>query len=34
MFNLPIIDFWQAFGIVILLSIVGGLFKSSTSSKS
>lgn len=30
LFHLPTLTFWQAWGIIALLSIIGGFFKSST----
>ena len=33
LFNFPQVGYWQAFGIMALLSIVGGFFKSSSSKK-
>ena len=33
LFGFPSVDYWQALGIMVLLSIVGGFFKSSTSKK-
>ena len=32
-FHLPTLTYWQAFGLMTLLSFVGGCFRSSTSSK-
>lgn len=31
-FGLPVLTFWQAWGLWILLGLIGGLFKSSTKS--